>query len=889
MALFNDKARNAKTSGDSNGQAARPNRWTSGPPQFNRPQRSSPVNNRPPKAQSPAPPAAAAASASAAGGGRSFSSVASNNGTSAAQASTASPRITAQAKARAAPSELIEGEAPDQVETMHTRLLYLLAYLVGMQVKVTTTSGDVYHGVLCSINPNDAQSVVLRYAYIQSGGKAAPPIDTLVIPGDECLDISGDVSFADDSGIDGLRAGFKTDTDISRSGAQAAARELHRWVPDASDDLALLDSLETVAAPGTSWDQFATNEQLFGLTTDFDEEIYTTKLDRTRADFKERERQAIRIAQEIQSTPFLNAHVAEERQELATIDDASMDEEDRYGAVLRPSGAPGKYVPPYLRGKSESPAQAKPGAAAKGGPEKSATETAEPAAQPNNAMAAAALAKLNIQTSCHSPVPGAAELKLHDTAGTPISAASPNLAADPAITALSRAPTAPANNKLANLRGNKHRTDVAALTKPMADITEKLNSERERIHQHKQALLKTRVSELVKFHQSFKLPTPMPDDIAEMVGAKKKGDSQQAGSSASSPSPDAEAPVVPDAAELVAAKSSKGEAKSVEAKSAESKAAVPKAADSKGAVPKPANSKPAEAKPVEPKSVDSKPAEPKATDAKPADTKPVETKPAKPAVTKPAESPAKSDQKKSSFKFNTKASSFKPSAGASPFVPKLSASSSRASSSTGFTEFNVFFGRRSLKKAPLPLWGGAFKLPASPASSDDAPTWPFGSRTYRSQFVPEEPEAMMYPPQGYMPQYGYGYYPQYQQVVSTPEMGPAMIPGQTSMQQPPPHIGRSGSDSPNIMYSMPPVPPMHMGMVPPPMPFSGMHNGGYMGPSMPPPQGYPPQSMPMSMGYVHYPPAQPYGTSPPPPGMVMMHSSPHPEQGMPSTSHPSGY
>jgi PAB1-binding protein PBP1 len=48
-----------------------------------------------------------------------------------------------------------------------------------------------------------------------------------------------------------------------------------------------------------SWDQFAANEQLFGIKTDFNEEIYTTKLDRSRADFKERERQAIAIANEI--------------------------------------------------------------------------------------------------------------------------------------------------------------------------------------------------------------------------------------------------------------------------------------------------------------------------------------------------------------------------------------------------------------------------------------------------------------------------------------------------------------------------------------------------------------------------------------------------------------
>ncbi|KAJ2229585.1 poly(A)-binding protein binding protein [Coemansia sp. RSA 1807] len=856
MASFNDKARNAKASGDHNGQAARPNRWTSGPPQFNRPQRSSPVNNRPPKSQSPAPAVPAGAN-----GGRNFN----GNGTSTAGSNSATGRMPVQNKARAASSELIEGEAPDQVETMHTRLLYLLAYLVGMQVKVTTTSGDVYHGVLCSINPTDAQSVVLRYAYIQNSGKAALPIDTLVIRGDDCLDISGEVGFGDDTGIDSLRTGFKTDTDISRTGGQSAARELHRWVPDESDSLALLDGgLDSATAPGKSWDQFATNEQLFGLTTDFDEEIYTTKLDRTRADFKERERQAIRIAQEIQSAPFLNSHVAEERQEMAVGDDGNMDEEDRYGAVLRPSGAPGKYVPPYLRGKTESPVLSTSSAMSTQSGSEKLPEPTEMPAQLNNAKAAAALAKLNIQTSGHSSAPGAGDAKPMDAMTSHASAAvqgaaSPSVAADPAITALSRAPSTPASNKLASLRGNKHRTDVAALNKPMAEITEKLNSVRERIHQQKQDMLKNCVSELVKFHQTFKLPTPMPKDIADMVGGKKKNDSQQASTSAQ-PSSDVAVSVV---SESVVVATKKSDPKPVEDKPVETKPAKTKPTDVKPASPKPTETKPAIAKP----------ASPKLTEANP--------------EAKPAEAPAKKEQKKTGFKFNTKASSFKPSVAASPFVPKLSASSSRASSSAGVNEFNPFFGRRTLKKSPLPLWGGAFKLPESPASNDDAPTWSFGSRTYRCQFVPDELEPMMYPPQGYMPPYAYGYYPQYQQVVSTPEMGPAMIPGQAAMQQPPPHIGRSGPESPNIMYSMPPVPPMHMGMVPPPMPFNGMHGGAYMGPSVPP-QGYPPQSMPMTMGYMHYPPAQPYGASPPP-GMAMMHNSPHPEQGMPNTSHPSGY
>lgn len=65
---------------------------------------------------------------------------------------------------------------------------------------------------------------------------------------------------------------------------------------------------------GVSWDQFATNEKLFGVKTSFDEEVYTTKLDRSGPDFKERERKAQQIANEIMgvsrsSQPITPSHI----------------------------------------------------------------------------------------------------------------------------------------------------------------------------------------------------------------------------------------------------------------------------------------------------------------------------------------------------------------------------------------------------------------------------------------------------------------------------------------------------------------------------------------------------------------------------------------------------
>ncbi|KAJ2792488.1 poly(A)-binding protein binding protein [Coemansia linderi] len=954
----------AELGGSRGGKASR---WSSGPPPLSRPAKSPPqANEGASKGPSPAAPS-----------GRSFSTAAS--GASAAGA--LGSRTKSQDKSSlTSVQRLIEGEAPEQVEEMHSRLLFLLSYLVGSQVKVAAKDGRVYTGVLDSINPNDAQSVVLRYAYSLGSGKATPPIDTLVVHGDDCLSISGIAAFADGGARESSRTGFKTDADITKAGNPASARELHRWVPDESDALESLESgLGHASGSSTSWDQFATNEQLFGLTTDFDEEIYTTRLDRTRADYKVREREAIRIAHEIQSTPFQNSHVAEERQEVVADNDGGMDEEDRYGAVLRPSGAPGKYVPPYLRGKADALPPAKQGTT-ESAPiaEPPAPSQALPVAnvqgdlagaslpaQPNNAMAAAALAKLNIRMTGHSPAPELPRSPSAKPALQPSAsgarADSPSLAADPAITALSKQPNVSSSNvrnssKLANLRGFKNRNDVTALNKPMADISEKLNSERERIQLHKQALLKDRVSDLVKFHKTFKLNTPMPKDVAEIIGARNKSPVQRVepGATANSQGAALNAEPAKDSA-IGSTKSHTASATAAAAVTSESHAAhsaeeAPVVSCATVVTKDEANSKKA--------SVD--------------DSKPV----LEDAEGASAES--KRGDKKALFKFNAKASSFKPSVGAAPFVPKLSAPSSRASSSAGVAEYNPFFGRRILKRAPVSLWSDIFKMDEHQADGDDAPIWPFGASTYRSQFVPDEAEIMMYQPQGFMPQYGYGYYQPYQyppqmamlppgatprmqasspyttaaaaaygggggggsyvggpygsvpgyhspimvgsdgrspvitamngpvpptthplsqtrggmpggsssgnsQMAGTPEMSAAMLPGQSPHHQ---HMLQPGSDSPNIMYGMPPVPPGHMGMVPPQMPFSGMQPGGYMGPP-PAHQGYPPQAMPHPMGYPPpYMPGQQYAASPP--NMVMMHGTPHPDQGAP-TSHPSGY
>jgi PAB1-binding protein PBP1 len=91
---------------------------------------------------------------------------------------------------------------------------------------------------------------------------------------------------------------------------------LQRWAPETSDDLTDLSMLlESDAASkgkgSTKWDQFAANQQLFGTATSYNEDLYTTKLDKGASAISVQE--AERLAAEIQGGATSNRHMAEER------------------------------------------------------------------------------------------------------------------------------------------------------------------------------------------------------------------------------------------------------------------------------------------------------------------------------------------------------------------------------------------------------------------------------------------------------------------------------------------------------------------------------------------------------------------------------------------------
>lgn len=118
---------------------------------------------------------------------------------------------------------------------------------------------------------------------------------------------------------------FRTDTAISNA-RPGAERVLKPWVPDSNDNFDGSLESSTTKEP---WDQFATHEKMTGKTSDYDANIYTTRIDKTHPQYQQRLAAADRVAREIEGSAPTTAHVAEERVMDCVGGNEHQDEEDK--------------------------------------------------------------------------------------------------------------------------------------------------------------------------------------------------------------------------------------------------------------------------------------------------------------------------------------------------------------------------------------------------------------------------------------------------------------------------------------------------------------------------------------------------------------------------------
>lgn len=206
-----------------------------------------------------------------------------------------------------------------------------------------TRNGASFTGILSSFDLQPELALVLSHVLPHPLPDPVPsPEKCYIFHPKEISSISASqVSFAVQPAAPG--SGFKTDTAISNT-AHSGERQLERWRPDTnSQPLQSLSGTLDIDSGG-QWDQFAAHERMFGGKSSYNEEFYTTKLDRSHPEFEKRYQAAETIAREIESKTSSNLHIQEERGQR--VDDSGIDEEDKYAGVVRtPAPAPAPAAP----------------------------------------------------------------------------------------------------------------------------------------------------------------------------------------------------------------------------------------------------------------------------------------------------------------------------------------------------------------------------------------------------------------------------------------------------------------------------------------------------------------------------------------------------------------
>ncbi|KAJ8903294.1 hypothetical protein NDN08_004403 [Rhodosorus marinus] len=227
----------------------------------------------------------------------------------------------------------------------HERMLFCMSHLIGEEVKVETRGSDLYQGVLhtCAVDSTDS-GVVLHFArkLREHGGVCSTAdqfIPTVIVESADLVQILAEevsieefVKRSKDMDKRG-KGGFQTDKQISGKGGADGPRELKRFDDYAGADAPPTGDLTSgkLSGRGDAWDQFAINKKKFGVTTSFDENEYTTVLDKSTPDFKEKEQAAAKIAAEIEGKSTKNLHMKSERGQLQ---ESGYDEEDLFSSVI---------------------------------------------------------------------------------------------------------------------------------------------------------------------------------------------------------------------------------------------------------------------------------------------------------------------------------------------------------------------------------------------------------------------------------------------------------------------------------------------------------------------------------------------------------------------------
>ncbi|KAJ7951548.1 polyadenylate-binding protein-interacting protein 3-like [Quillaja saponaria] len=232
------------------------------------------------------------------------------------------------------------------------RLVYVTTCLIGHQVEVQVKNGSTYSGIFHATNADKDFGIILKMARLTKDGSLGGQkssaesvskalLKTLIIPAKELVQVVAKGVSVTRDGLSNevqreMNHEIMVDSSISQSHHVEVERELEPWVPDEDDPQ--FPELENIFDGhwNRGWDQFETNKTLFGVKSTFNEELYTTKLEKG-PQMRELEREALRIAREIEGEETQDLHLAEERG-IDLHEDFEIDEETKFSSVIRGKG-----------------------------------------------------------------------------------------------------------------------------------------------------------------------------------------------------------------------------------------------------------------------------------------------------------------------------------------------------------------------------------------------------------------------------------------------------------------------------------------------------------------------------------------------------------------------
>lgn len=326
----------------------------------------------------------------------------------------------------------VESKEQNERNVLRERFLHLCISMIGQTVTLTQTNGLVLEGIFHTFAPFENQPKDVKNIYvIQACRMVKPPADasegtfengaTVLVPAAKVASVhvksmrldaanaaekgvASDDMFQTDSQISGGKGGsdrlVAAGSEWISAGAGGGALEAPASSSRGGSDAMNWRSKKSPSSGGVSgnmdgnigaWDQFAANQEKFGVKTSFDENLYTTKLDKDKLD-QSKLKHAERIAREIEGQATTNIHLAEERNQKLALD---FDEEDLYSGVLDKSGKDKAAREEEARKKAAAPKMSWAAAAAK---KKDGEDAAPPAEEPKSAEVTPDISELKVSS-----------------------------------------------------------------------------------------------------------------------------------------------------------------------------------------------------------------------------------------------------------------------------------------------------------------------------------------------------------------------------------------------------------------------------------------------------------------------------------------------------------